>query len=95
MPRHQIEQGPGLERLDQVISRALAHGVDRPLHSTVRGHQQHRQLRLTRPQQPEQLMPVHARHVDVADHQIERLGFDRHQGVLGATNGFVIVTGEH
>jgi hypothetical protein len=33
-------------------------------------HQQHRQLRLARTQQTEQLVSVHARHIDVTDHQI-------------------------
>ncbi|MNN87890.1 hypothetical protein D3C81_2055040 [compost metagenome] len=57
-------------------------------------HQQHRQLRLSRPQQSEQLVTVHARHVDVADHQAERLGRRGLQGFLRRGHGLVIVTGK-
>jgi hypothetical protein len=51
-------------------------------------------LRLSRAQQAKQLMPVHTRHVDVADDQVERLGFDRRQGFFRRTDGFVIMPGE-
>ena len=77
MARHQIKQSLGFKRLDQIIRCALAHGIHRPLHRPVRGHEQHRQLRLPRPQQTQQLVPVHARHVHVADHQAK--GFGRHR----------------
>ena len=52
---------------EALIRSALTHGVDGTLHGAVGGHQQHRQLRLARTQQAEQLVSVHARHVDVAD----------------------------
>lgn len=39
MARHQIEQRFGLERLDQIIRRALAHRIDRTLDCAVGGHQ--------------------------------------------------------
>ncbi|MNG07789.1 hypothetical protein D3C84_911070 [compost metagenome] len=95
MPRDQLEQGPGLERLDQVIRRALTHRIDRPLHRAVGRHQQHRQLRLTRPQQSEQLMTIHARHIDVTEHQVERLATDGSQRFLRRTDRGVGVTAEH
>ena len=94
MTRHQIEQGLGLERFDQIIRCALTHRIDRPLDRTVSRHQQHRQLRLTSPQQSEQLMAVHARHVDVTEHQVERLGTDRLQRLFRRTDRRVIVPGK-
>ncbi|MNK98246.1 hypothetical protein D3C87_1186050 [compost metagenome] len=94
MPGDQIEQGLGFERLDQIICRALTHRIHCALHGTVRRHQQHRQLRLSRPQQAQQLMTIHARHVDVAEHQVERLGLDCGQGFFRRTDGCVFVTGE-
>ncbi|MNG22018.1 hypothetical protein D3C84_1064580 [compost metagenome] len=39
-------------------------------------------------------MTVHARHVDVADHQVERLGPRRFQGFLRRSHGLVIVPRE-
>ncbi|MNO98394.1 hypothetical protein D3C76_901390 [compost metagenome] len=94
VPCDQVEQRLGLERLDQVIRRPLAHRIHRALDGTVRRHQQHRQLRLSRPQQSEQLMTIHARHVDVADHQIKRFGRRSFQGFLRRRHGLVIVAGE-
>ncbi|MNN08860.1 hypothetical protein D3C81_1217270 [compost metagenome] len=94
MPCHQIQQGLGFKRLDQIVGRALAHRIDRTLDRAVRRHQQHRQLRLAGPQQREQLVTVHARHVDVADHQIERLTRHRRQRVFSATDRVVIVPGQ-
>ena len=73
MAGHQIEQGLGLEGFDQVIRRALAHGIHRPLHGRKSSHQQHRQLRVALAHQGQQLMTVHARHIDVANHQAEGL----------------------
>ncbi|EFQ61796.1 hypothetical protein PFWH6_4198 [Pseudomonas fluorescens WH6] len=91
VPCHQLDQRLGFERLDQVIRRALAHRVHRPLHRAVGGHQQHRQLRLTHTQQAQQLVAVHARHVHIADHQAEGLLLDRLQGVLGRTDRPVVM----
>ena len=87
MACHQLQQRLGFKRLDQVIRRALTHGVHRALHRAVGGHQQHRQLGLPRPQQGEQLVTVHARHVDVADHQTERFGRDRLQRFFSRPHG--------
>ncbi|MCY1420207.1 hypothetical protein D9M71_358220 [compost metagenome] len=87
MTCHQLQQRPSFERLDQVIRRALAHGVHRAIHRAVGGHQQHRQLRVARTDQSEQLVAVHARHVDVADHQVERLPLQRRQGRFRAVDG--------
>ena len=84
MAGHQIEQGLGLEGFDQVIRRALAHGIHRPLHGRKGGHQQHRQLRVALAHQGQQLMTVHARHIDVANHQTEGLLGQGQQGRLGA-----------
>ena len=94
VPCHEVEQGFGLERLDQIIRRALAHRIDGPLDRTMSGHQQHRQLRLTRSQQTEQLMAVHARHIDVAYHQAEGLIADRRERLFRRTDGRVIVPRE-
>ncbi|MNF78305.1 hypothetical protein D3C84_604820 [compost metagenome] len=58
------------------------------------GHQQHRQVRVTNPQCAQQLVAVHARHVDVTDHQIEGL-FGRHaQRLFRRADSFEIVTGQ-
>nr|BFE90465.1 hypothetical protein GCM10020185_10010 [Pseudomonas brassicacearum subsp. brassicacearum] len=53
MTRDQVQQRFWLERLDQVIRGALAHGIHRSLDGAVSGHQQDRQLRLTGAQQAE------------------------------------------
>ncbi len=37
-------------------------------------------------QPSKQLVAVHAGHIDVTDHQAERLAGDRQQGILGATD---------
>ena len=84
MPSHQIEQGLGLEGFDQVIRCALAHGVDGPLHRTKSSHQQHRQLRVTLTHQSQQLMAIHARHIDVTDHQAKGFLCQSQQGRLRA-----------
>ncbi|MCY1351773.1 hypothetical protein D9M69_380490 [compost metagenome] len=84
--RHQLQQHLGLERLDQVIGRALANRLHRALHRAERGHQQHRQLRVLRADAPKQLVAIHARHVDVADHQAEGLALQRRQRRLGAVH---------
>ncbi|MNF84265.1 hypothetical protein D3C84_666170 [compost metagenome] len=91
MPRNQIQQSLGLERLDQIIRRALTHRIDRALDGTVGRHQQHRQLRLASAQQSEQLMAVHARHVHVTEHQVERLGSDGIQRFFGRPHGCVVM----
>ncbi|CRN02724.1 hypothetical protein [Pseudomonas sp. 34 E 7] len=91
MPRHQFDQRLGFERLDQIIRRALAHGVHGPLHGAMGGHQQHRQLRLTRAQQAEQLMAVHAGHVHIADHQAESFSLNGLQGFLGRADRAVVM----
>ena len=91
MPGDQFDQRLGFERLDQVIRRALTHGIHRPLHRAMGGHQQHRQLRLAHPQQAEQLVAVHAGHVDVADHQAEGFLLDRLQGFLGRADRTVVM----
>lgn len=91
MPGNQFDQGFRLKGFDQVIRRALAHGVHRPLHGAMGGHQQHRQLRLARAQQAEQLVAVHAGHVDVTDHQAERFLLNRLQGFLGRTDRPVVM----
>ncbi|MNN84573.1 hypothetical protein D3C81_2017520 [compost metagenome] len=49
---------------------------------------------MAHPQQTQQLMTVHAGHVDVADHQVERLARRRLQRLFGATDGTVVVTGQ-
>ncbi|MNN59437.1 hypothetical protein D3C81_1745520 [compost metagenome] len=94
MTPDQIEQRLGLEWLDQVIRRPLAHRIDRPLDRTVSRHQQHRQLWLARSQQAQQLMAVHARHVDVADHQTEGLALDSSQRLFRRSHRLVIVPRE-
>ncbi|MCY1415953.1 hypothetical protein D9M71_314520 [compost metagenome] len=94
MARHQIEQRLGFEWLDQVVRRPLAHRIDRTLDRTVSGHQQHRQLRLPRSQQAQQLVAVHAWHVDVADHQAEGLAADNCQRLLRRAHRLVIVPRE-
>ena len=73
MTLHQAQQRLGLERLDQVIDSALAHGLHGTLHRGVGSHQQHRQLRMLGTQLSQQLVPIHARHVHIADHQAEGL----------------------
>ncbi|MNP52527.1 hypothetical protein D3C76_1469250 [compost metagenome] len=55
-------------------------------------HQQHRQLRLTGAQQRQQLMPIHARHIDVADHQAERLFSHSLQRLFGRADGTISKT---
>ena len=94
MARHQVEQRLGLERLDQVVDSPLAHGVHRTLHRAMGGHQQHRQLWLAYTQQAKQLMAVHARHVDITDHQAEGLGRRGLQSRLRTTHGLVVMTGQ-
>jgi len=41
MPRHQIQQSLGLDRLDQIIRRALTHRIDCAFDRAVSRHQQH------------------------------------------------------
>ncbi|MNY00628.1 hypothetical protein D3C86_1331280 [compost metagenome] len=94
MTPHQIEQRLGFEWLDQIIRRPLAHRIDRALDRSVSGHQQHRQLRLPRSQQAQQLVAVHARHIDVADHQAEGFAADGKQRLLCRTHCLVIVPRE-
>ncbi|MNI46059.1 hypothetical protein D3C73_1005050 [compost metagenome] len=94
MTPHQIEQRLGLERFDQIVHRTLAHRIDRTLDCAVSRHQQHRQLRLPRSQQAQQLVAVHTRHVDVADHQAEGLAADGKQRLLCRTHRLVIVPRE-
>ncbi len=91
MPRDQLDQGFGFKRFDQVIRRALAHGIHGALDRAMGGHQQHRQLRLTRAQQAEQLMAVHTGHVHVADHQAEGLLLNSLQGLLGRADRPVVM----
>lgn len=45
-------------------------------------------------QQREQLVAVHTRHVDVADHQTEGLLRDGRQRFFGAADGVIVVAGE-
>ncbi|MNI36149.1 hypothetical protein D3C73_901920 [compost metagenome] len=94
MTTHQIQQRLGLERLDQIIHRPLAHGIHRTLHRAMRGHQQHRQLRLARAKHAQQLVPIHARHVHVAEHQAE--GFCSHsiQRLFSRTDCLEVMPGQ-
>ena len=85
--RHQIEQRLGLERLEQVVGGALAHGVHRALDGAEGGHQQHRQLRLLLADGDQQLVAVHARHVHVADHQRVAVLFQGQQRLFGILHG--------
>ena len=94
MSRHQIEQGFGLERLDQIIRSTLTHRIDGTLNGAVGSHQQHRQLRLTHSQQREQLMTIHTGHVDVADHQTERFARHRRQRFFSAADRVKIMAGQ-
>ena len=94
MARHQVQQGPRLERLDQIIGRPLAHGVHGTLDGAMGSHQQHRQLWLAGSQQAKQLMTIHARHVDVADHQAEGLEGHRFQCFLSTADSLVVMTGQ-
>ncbi|MNE70879.1 hypothetical protein D3C80_1667030 [compost metagenome] len=55
----------------------------------MRGHQQHRQLRLLAAQLRQQLVPIHTRHVDVTDHQAERFAQHSLQCLFGAAHGAV------
>ena len=68
-PHHARELGDVV--LQQVIGKALAHGLDRTLDGGVRRHQQYRQLRLLATQLAEQLVAVHTGHVHITDHQAE------------------------
>ncbi len=94
MPRNQRDQCFGLERFDQVIRSPLAHGIDRALDRAMCGHQQHRQLRMPAAQQTQQLVTVHARHVDVTDHQTEWLRISGHQRLFGGTDRLIAITGQ-
>ena len=95
MTRYQIQQGARLERLDQVIGGALADGIDGTLDGAIGGHQQHWQLRVAGANQAQQLVTVHARHVDVADHQTERFFAQRGNGILGAFHGTELMPADH
>ncbi|MCY1415971.1 hypothetical protein D9M71_314700 [compost metagenome] len=95
MTRHQIQQGTGLEGFDQVIGGALANRIHCTLDSPEGRHQQHRELRVALADDGQQLVAVHARHVDVAHHQAEGLFTQRHQGGLGAIHGAVVIATDH
>ena len=88
---HQLQQRARLERLDQIISGALTDGIYRPFYRAESRHQQYRQLRITTTDLRQQLMTIHTRHVDVADHQPERLFGQRDQGRLGAIDRPIIM----
>ena len=61
-----------LERLGDVVERALLHRADRRLHRGERRHHDHRQLVVDRPHRVEDLQPVHLRHHHVGDDGVER-----------------------
>ncbi len=94
MPRNQRDQRLGLEGFDQVIRSPLTHGIDSALDCAMRRHQQHRQLRMPAAQQTQQLVAVHARHVDVTDHQAEGRCLGSHQCFFGGTDRLIVITGQ-
>ena len=71
MPIDQLKQNLRLERLDQIVRRTLPHGIDGPRNSPEGGHQQHRNLRVILPDQGQQLVAIHTRHIHVTHHQAE------------------------
>ena len=63
-----------LQRLREVVERALAHGVDGAVDGAVRGHEDHALARLGLLQLREQLDAVEVRHLEVGQHDVEGLG---------------------
>ena len=78
-PQEQLLQ---VERLGDVVGRPLLHGLHRRLHRPVGGDQDEGDLGIHGLDPAQQLDPRHARHLEVADHQVhprvlhaaERLG---------------------
>jgi hypothetical protein len=69
--RHGLGEGVERHRLEQVAKGALFQGLHRGFDLRVAGHEEHREIEIPRAHRPQQLQPVHPRHVDVAqDHGV-------------------------
>ena len=79
--RH-LDQGLRVERLDDVVGRALAHGGHRLRDRAVGGHQHHRQIRPQPLDRRQQLVAVGPGHLHVRDHQGDLLARQQLQGAL-------------
>ena len=73
-PVRLLEQGAGVDRLGQVVVGAGAQRGDRVVEAAVAGQHQRRHERLRGLQRADELEPVHAREVDVADHDVPVAG---------------------
>ena len=62
----------GVERLGQVVRRALPHGAHGGLDSAEGGHEHDGQLRGVLAELAQKLYAVHARHLQIREHQIGR-----------------------
>ena len=76
-----------LERLGQVVVRALAHGVDRALEAPERGHEDHPRPRLDALGLSQHGQAVHRLHDEVGQHDRVLLAPQRGLGVLTSGHG--------
>ena len=63
----------GLERLDQVVGRAVAQCTDRTLDGFISGHQYHWQIAVAAADLAQQGVTIHRLHLNVADDEVELL----------------------
>ncbi len=71
-----------LEGLGQVVVGALADRLDGAVDGTVRGHDQHRPLRLQEPRLRHQRQAVHLGHAQIGDQRVEALLGEQRQRLV-------------
>ena len=71
--RDHLEQLRRLERFHQVVGGPVAHRLHRALDAAEGRDQHHRHLRMQRADASQQFVAVHAAHVDIGDHDIDRI----------------------
>ena len=88
----QFRHPVGVERLFQKIKRTYAHRFHGHRHITVAGDHNDRQSTVVAHQFLEKLHPVHARHLDVGNHNARIFGPQLLKRVFGTRKGFRVIT---
>ena len=84
-PGHHVVERLHGEGLHEKVGRAELHRLDRQAHGPVRGHHDHRQIRMERQAAPQRLDAVDAAQPDVEEHQIGADGADQLDGLARPT----------
>ncbi len=94
MTPHRFDQPLAAEGFDQIVGRILPHRLHRLFDRAVGGHQHHRQHRSAALDLLQQLMAIHAGHVDVTQQQAGLDLFEPRQRRLARIDAAGIETGQ-